>query len=122
MNNECKRILLFLFGCIPTRLFITYIAKTQLQLLKYMSIPALAISIGFALIYIFKLRQTGREVFGEKIWWDALRPIHSLLWALFAYMAFIGNKEAWKILFIDTMFGLFSFIVFHISVGSFTKC
>lgn len=120
MNNNCKRILLFLFGCIPTRLFITYIAKTQLQLLKYMAIPAFIISIGFASIYLFKLRETGREVFGQKIWWNNLRPIHSILWASFAYMAFIANKEAWKILFIDTILGLIAFIIFHVKTQTFT--
>lgn len=120
MNNQRKQLLLFLLGCIPTRLFITYIAKTQTQLLKYMAIPALAISIGFASIFIFKLRDTGREVLGQKIWWDNLRPIHSILWGAFAYNAFIGNKDAWIYLFIDTIFGLISFIIFHAYTIRFT--
>lgn len=122
MNNECKRLFLFLFGCIPTRLFITYLAKTNAKYLKYMSLPALLISIGFASIYIFKLRETGREVFGAKIWWNNLRPIHAFLWAVFAITAFKGFKDAWKILLIDTLFGLISFIIFHTYSGTFSRC
>ena len=122
MNNECKRLFLFLFGCIPTRLFITYLAKTQLEFLKYMSIPAILIAAGFASIYIFKLRETGREVFGAKIWWNNLRPIHAFLWGAFAISAFKGFKDAWKILLVDTLFGLISFIIFHTHSGTFKRC
>lgn len=106
-----KRVLLFLLGCIPTRLLITYIAKTHLELLPYMAVIAAITSIGFMSIYIFKLRKTGPEVFGDVIWWDSLRPIHSILWGLFAYLAFTNNKDAWKISLFDTLFGLISYII-----------
>jgi hypothetical protein len=108
-----KRILLFLFGCIQTRLLLSYIAKNYLELLPYMGLFAIAISIGFMCIYIFKLRDTGPEVFGDVIWWDSLRPIHSILWGSFAYLAFINNKDAWKILLLDTLFGLLSYIIWQ---------
>ena len=28
------------------------------------------------------LRKTGLEVFGDKIWWNNLRPIHGILYGL----------------------------------------
>jgi hypothetical protein len=46
-------------------------------------------------------------VFGEKIWWNHLRPIHSFLYFLFAYNARKENK------FVDVMLGLLSFLIFH---------
>ena len=42
-----------------------------------------------------------------------LCPIHSLFYFLFAYFAINGNKNAWKILFLDVIFGLNSFLYFH---------
>mgnify|MGYP001558604715 FL=1 len=76
---------------------------------KLAIIPA----IGFLLIYFGNLRKTGAEVFGEKIWWNNLRPLHGLLWGLFAYYAMQNNNDAWKILLLDTLIGLFSFSKFH---------
>ena len=29
-------------------------------------------------------RKTGKEVFGSKIWWNDLRPVHASLYILFA--------------------------------------
>ena len=113
MDNNNKRILLFLFGCIPTRILIMLIAKTYTNLLQYMSLPAAIISIGFALIYIFKLRNTGPEVFGDRIWWNDLRPIHSILWALFAITAYQKLSYAWIFLLIDIIIGLTAFLYFH---------
>lgn len=113
MEPYCKRILLFLFGCIPTRLIITYLAKTYTQYLVFMSVFAGVIATGFASIYLLGLRQTGPEVFGDKIWWNALRPVHATLWGVFAFMAFHQNTDAWKVLLLDTLFGLVSFLVYH---------
>jgi len=43
-----------------------------------------------------------------------LRPIHALLYLLFSYNAIIGNKDAWIYLFIDALFGLTSFLIYHL--------
>jgi hypothetical protein len=86
MNNIQKRFILFLFGCIPTRLAIVYLSKVisteYLPILGYLSlIPA----IGFIYLYLTGSRKTGAEVFGDNIWWNNLRPIHALFYLLFAY-------------------------------------
>jgi len=76
-----------------------------LQILGYL---ALLVAIGFASIYLFGLRSTGPEVFGEKIWWNNFRPIHSLLYFLFAYSAIVNkSKQAYKYLLADALLGLF---------------
>ena len=122
MNNIQKRFLLFLIGCIGTRSAFALIAKNiSVNYLPYLGYLALLPAIGFIYIYLTGSRQTGAEVFGEKIWWNDLRPLHSLLYFLFAYNAVIGNKQAWIYLLVDVLVGLISFIGFHYKNGDFSK-
>jgi hypothetical protein len=122
MNNIQKRFLLFLIGCIGTRFAFVLLAKNiGLQYLPYLGYLALLSAIGFMYIYLTGSRQTGVEVFGEKIWWNDLRPLHSLLYFLFAYNAIIGNKQAWIYLLVDVLIGLMSFLVYHFKNGDFSK-
>jgi hypothetical protein len=115
MNTIQKRFFLFLIGCIGTRLFLVYIAKNlDTKLLRYMGYFGLFPAFGFIYIYLTGIRQTGPEVFGDKIWWNNLRPIHALFYILFSYNAINGNKSAWIYLFIDVVFGLISFLTYHL--------
>jgi hypothetical protein len=122
MNTLQKRFLLFLFGCIGTRFLFVYIAKTvNTTYLPYLGYLAILPAVGFLYIFITKSRETGSEVFGEKIWWNNLRPLHSIFYGLFAYNAIQRNTHAWVYLFADVLFGLVSFFVHHYQVGSFSK-
>lgn len=109
MNIDTKRSLLFFVGCIGSRVALTNIARTTPSALSYLAMFATAIATGFSIIYIFQLRQTGVEVFGNRIWWNNLRPVHAILWGLFAYFASQQSQNAWKLLGIDTMIGIISF-------------
>ena len=81
MNNIQKRFLLFLVGCIGVRtLFVIAAKNSPVRYLKYLGYLALLPAIGFVYIFLTGSRQTGAEVFGEKIWWNDLRPIHALLY------------------------------------------
>jgi hypothetical protein len=114
MNAMQKRFLLFLLGCIGTRSLFVYLAKNaNSAYLMYMGYLALLPAISFFYIFLTDSRKTGAEVFGDKIWWNNLRPIHGLLYFLFAYNAIIGNKFAWIYLLIDVIVGLVSFLGFH---------
>ena len=122
MNTIQKRFLLFLIGCIGSRSLLVYLAKTtNKQFLMYMGYLALLPAIGFFYIFFTGTRQTGAEVFGDKIWWNNLRPIHGLLYSLFAYNAITGNPNSWIYLLVDVLFGLVSFLIFHYYNGDFTK-
>jgi hypothetical protein len=122
MNNLQKRFALFLIGCIGTRLLFVYIAKhVSLKYLPYLGYLALLPAIGFMYIYIFGARNTGAEVFGEKIWWNNLRPLHAVFYTMFAIAAIMGNRNAWIWLLLDLLLGLVSFFIFHYKNGDFSK-
>jgi hypothetical protein len=122
MNIIQKRFALFLIGCIGTRLLFVYIAKhISLKYLPYLGFLALLPAIGFMYIYIFGARKTGAEVFGEKIWWNDLRPLHALFYTIFASMAIMKKPHAWVWLLVDVVVGLVSFLVFHYKNGDFAK-
>ena len=120
MNNIQKRFLLFIFGCIFLRLCIVFFVKNlKLKYLPIIGYIALIPAIGFFTIYFFNLRKTGTEVFGEKIWWNDIRPVHGILYLLFSYLAINKNKNAWIILLFDVLFGLFMFLNNHYNKGNF---
>lgn len=123
MNSIQKRFLLFLIGCIGTRSLFVYIAKTlPIKYLQIMGFIALIPACGFLYIYLTGIRQTGAEVFGDKIWWNDLRPVHSFLYFCFAYFAINGKQSiAWKILLGDVTIGLLSFLIHHYKENNFSK-
>ncbi len=114
MNNLHKRFLLFLFGCITLRCFLVLLAKrANKNLLLVMGTIALLPAIGFFYLFFSGKRKVGSETFGDKIWWNNLRPVHGMLYFLFAIYAIRGDKRAWMFLLIDVIFGIVSFLVFH---------
>ena len=122
MNDIQKRFLLFIFGCIGLRTFFVYVAKNiNINLLPYLGYLAILPAMGFFYLFFTGKRKTGPEVFGDKIWWNNLRPIHGILYSLFAYNAINKNTNSWRYLLIDVMIGLFGFLYFHYYNGDFEK-
>ena len=123
MTDIQKRMFLFLVGCMGTRLALVWIVYKYTWLLPYMGVLAIGPAIGFMVIYFGGLRKTGPEVFGKTIWWDHLRPVHGLLYGLFAYLAIMSmrvqNKtfanHAWKVLLVDVIIGFVAFTMHHVS-------
>jgi hypothetical protein len=109
-----KRMILFLVGCIGVRSLFVLIAKNiDNNLLPYLGYLAILPAIGFLYIYLTGSRKTGPEVFGDKIWWNHLRPIHSFLYFAFAYSAIMKRSYSWIFLLIDVVFGLIMFLLKH---------
>jgi hypothetical protein len=104
--------LVFFIGCIGLRLLLTYVAKTSVNPVTQRSLSIITgvIALGFLTIYLFDLRKTGAEVGGKEIWWNNLRPIHGLLYGVFSVATYIQNPNAWMILLLDTIVGLFSYL------------
>ncbi len=122
MNNIQKRFLLFLLGCIPVRLLFVYLSKNANKYwLKILGYLALLLAFGFFYIYFTDSRKTGAEVFGDRIWWNNLRPIHGIFYILFAINAINGNKNSYIYLLVDVIFGLLSFLSFHYTNGDFSR-
>lgn len=123
MNNIQKRFLLFLGACIPSRILFVLLARYGNQTIKkIIGIVAFMIASGFMIIYFGKLRETGIETGGEKIWWNHLRPVHATIYYLVFYNIFFADPmKAWKLLLIDVLIGFLSFLQFHISNNSFSK-
>ena len=104
------RLALFVCGCLGTRSALVVLARARPDLLPLLGLLAVVPAIGFAVIYAGGLRQTGPEVFGERIWWNDLRPVHAALYATFAVMALRGNESAWIVLLADVLLGLAAFV------------
>jgi hypothetical protein len=109
-----NRIALFLGGCMVVRLSFVYLAYTlPPHWVQWMSIPAALFGLSFILLNLFHLRQTGREVNYERIWWDPIRPVHGMFYLTFAYLAWTLHPQAYVPLAIDIVFGFLAFIWFH---------
>ena len=122
MNPTQKRFLMFLVGCMGSRVLFTLLAKyIDIQYLPILGYIALLPALGFFYIYITGSRKTGLEVGGDKIWWNRLRPFHSILYFLFAYNAITKHVNSLKYLAIDTSMGLLAFLSYHYENGSFQK-
>jgi len=116
------RFFLFLVGCIGSRLAFTAVsAFASGWLLTLLGLVALIPVFGWFYIIFIGKRDTGLEVLGDKIWWKNLRPIHMLLWGFFSYLAITGNRKAWLVLLVDTLFGLSAFLGHHWLEGNFKK-
>jgi hypothetical protein len=108
------QLLLFLIGCIGMRSLFVYIAYSiSNTYLPYLGYLGLLPAIGFIIIYMFDLRKTGPEVFGERIWWNDLRPVHAAMYMLFSISAINKKSYAWTFLLADVTIGLISFLVHH---------
>ena len=115
------RFWLFLLGCIGSRSAFTalaYFSAHSCRLLAVLGAIALLPVLGWFYLIFIGRRDTGPEVFGGRIWWTSLRPVHMLLWGFFAYLALWKcHPSAWVILAVDTLFGLGSFLVHHGQAG-----
>jgi hypothetical protein len=122
MNSIQKRFLLFLIGCIGFRTALVFIAKAiSLEYLPFMGYMALLPAIGLTYIYLTGSRKTGGEVFGDKIWWNDLRPLHAIFYFMFAFSAINKQSTAWIYLAVDVIIGLFTFLIHHYREGNFKK-
>lgn len=122
MKDIQKRFLLFLLGCVTTRLGLVYAAKNiNKEYLPYMGAIGLLLTVTWLVLFFGGLRKTGGEVFGGIIWWDHLRPIHAMIYGVFAVMAFMQHEYAWVPLLIDVLFGLIAFLHNHWVEGNFSN-
>lgn len=101
----------FLIGCIGARLILTIIAAVaDSNWLYRMGLITVLPAMGFAIIYLFGLRKTGVETGGAPIWWNHLRPFHSIAYGLFSIGAISGFEWSWMVLLTDAVVGLIAYL------------
>ena len=110
-----KKIILFLFLCIPARLIIAlgsmYIPT---YVLKYYSILLLIIALSFLYLYISNKRLNAPEA-GGITWWKDYRLLIGALYLVAAIYSFQGKRELIKYpLLMDILLGLFIFFNNHL--------
>lgn len=106
-----KRALLFFAVCLVVRLAFAVVAKVaSQQLLRVLGVLAIVPAIRFMYIYYTGSNPRG-AIFGEKAWWDSLRPLHGAMYGLFAVMAIVGYRHAWLVLLADAMIGAAAFVL-----------
>ena len=111
-----ERFALFLLACIPARLSISLVSHAYGPSNKIVAIVlgVLAMTIGGSMLihFFFNTRPTGPEA-GGKIWWHNIRPIHAILYLVFAGMSFAQQDKAWVIPAADAALGLTAFTIYH---------
>jgi len=102
-----QRIPLFLIGCIGLRLGIAEGARrSSLDVRKVISMFYIFAGFGMLYFYVTGTRQVGPETGGGPIWWDNIRPLHALLYGIFAAMAFSDYELSWIALYADVALGI----------------
>jgi hypothetical protein len=93
---------------------LTYIVKHHAHAHKNALASLLLIpAFGFAYIYMNDLRKTGAEVFGDRIWWNDLRPFHALMYFVTAALVHTRTNKSHYPIALDTLVGLLSFTYHH---------
>lgn len=97
MNNR----LLFVLGCIPSRLLLAnYVYENKVNMFVTL-IPA----IGFLYLYFTNSRMNAPEGNGIT-WWHSFRLLHGLLYLLTSYLIYTNDNRKALPLFLDTVIGL----------------
>lgn len=108
MNQNTKLVVIFLTACLTTRLLISYILwKIDPKYLPIAGFVLIGIGLGFV-YQTFNNRKVG--AFGQKAWWHNLRPLHGVLYIIGGILALNMDKNAYKIILLDTTIGLLSVI------------
>ena len=121
MNSIQKRFLGFTICLIVRISFVLVAKKINNEYLPYLGYLALIPAFGFITIYLTGSRKTGIETLGDNIWWNHLRPLHALLYFVFAIMAINKFKDAYLILLIDVIIGFIAFLNYHYNQGAFNN-
>ena len=98
-----KRALLFIFACIPTRLFLAYLPQIlPMYLLQPFGIIIMIMAIGFTYLAITNRRMNAVEG-GGKTWWADKRLVHAGLLGTASVYLLMKDRMASVPLMLDTI-------------------
>jgi hypothetical protein len=112
-----KRIILFLFICIPSRLLIAYLGKKFESGKKLnriiLSLITFIMGLGFLKIYFIGSEKADAQLEWagvERIWWDNLRIAHGVCYIFFSVFNFLNYTNSWFFIIAEVSFGLLAWI------------
>ena len=108
-----KKISYYFFICVLTRLGLTFlVSKNYNNNYRYFLILFyLVLGSGLLIQYIKNDRVIG--AFGEKVWWQNYRIIHTILFYSVCYLLYKKNSNSWKLLLLDTLISIFGHIKYN---------
>lgn len=116
--SDPRSEILFWCACIPVRLLLVSIAYAfeQGHIDDRYRLPFLAlilfIGLPFFYRYVSGTRTSGPETFGRPIWWNPLRPIHGMLYTLYAFLFYRRLRGAYLLLLVDVCVGVYAELVY----------
>jgi phosphatidylglycerophosphate synthase len=116
MLSSKQRLIQFLGICILIRslgALISYLHPYSV-ITKVLAILYFLIGISMLYLFIANKRQNAPEG-GGITWWNNLRPIHAILFILFAVFTLNRNKYSYFFLIGDVILGLTAFITHRIT-------
>jgi len=102
------RAILFIWVCIPTRLFLAWLPQVMPGQLRILGLVVSMMAAGTIYLAVTNGRMNAVEA-GGKTWWAPFRFIHGGLLAAAAAMLLKNNKNASLPLAIDANIGIASF-------------
>ena len=95
-------------GLLPTCIFVVPSPQSPVRWARIWALFLAAVAIGFTLLSLRIIhRDTGIETCGRPIWWRPMRPIHALLYATSAALAWKGYPLCAAVcLVIDVLVGI----------------
>lgn len=101
---------LFIWGCIPTRLYLAWIPQEMPQYLRHIGLIVSIMSLGTLYLAFTGNRMNAAEG-GMKTWWAPFRYIHGALLAIAAIMLLNNDSNASIPLGIDVIIGILTFFI-----------
>lgn len=116
MNTQSAIVRHALFGlCIGARLVLARATGAAIgtRFAAPLAAGLLAVAAAWAYLYASGMRTTGLEVLGDRIWWNALRPVHAVMYVVAAWAVLRSSRLAPVVLYADVVLALVAFVVFH---------
>ena len=114
--NKNIRLILFLFLCIPIRLFLSYIPNVlDKYYMPYLGFIVGLMSIGTLYLAFTNSRLKSVES-GGNTWWAPFRFVHGFLLLCASVYLFKKSKNASIPLLLDVIFGLLLFFIIRLEV------
>ena len=103
--QERKRAAIFYLGCIPIRSLTVAVAVMFPEYAWVVGVMYVVFAVGLAWRLI-NHKASDRGGFGGSVWWNSMRPVHIVLWLLFAVLVARKDERAWIPLVLDITLSL----------------